>query len=70
MEKLYALKTFLKTAGGRMHTPHPTPWIRLRHNHRIHQESGIFQTLGAIYFLFFTIKQSRKGGGAWHNPSP
>ena len=25
MEKLYASKTFLKTAGGRMHTPHPTP---------------------------------------------
>ena len=23
--KLYAWKTFLKMAGGRMHTPHPTP---------------------------------------------
>ena len=25
MEKLYASKTFLKMADGRMHTPHPTP---------------------------------------------
>ena len=27
MEKLYASKAFLKVAGGRMHTPHPTPGI-------------------------------------------
>ena len=26
--KLYASKTFLKMSGGRMHTPHPPPWIR------------------------------------------
>ena len=26
MKKLYTSKTFLKMAGGRMHTPHPTPW--------------------------------------------
>ena len=25
MEKLYASKTFLKVAGGRMYTTHPTP---------------------------------------------
>ena len=25
MEKLHTLKTFLKMAGGRMRTPHPTP---------------------------------------------
>ena len=25
MEKLNKSKTFLKIAGGRMHTPHPTP---------------------------------------------
>ena len=25
MEKLYTSKTFLKMAGGRMHTPHATP---------------------------------------------
>ena len=24
MEKFYASKTFLKMAGGKMHTPHPT----------------------------------------------
>ena len=28
MENLYTSKTFLKMVGGRMHTPHPTPWIR------------------------------------------
>ena len=27
-EKLYTLKTFLKMAGGKTHTPHLTPWIR------------------------------------------
>ena len=26
MEKLYTSKTFLKMAGGRMHTPHSTLW--------------------------------------------
>ena len=25
MEKLYASKSFLKMAGGKMHTPHSTP---------------------------------------------
>ena len=24
-------KSFSKMAGGRMHTPHPTPWIRVWH---------------------------------------
>ena len=28
MEKLHASKVFLKMAGKRMHTPHPTPCIR------------------------------------------
>ena len=30
MEKLHTgtSKTFLKVAGGSMHTLHPTPWIR------------------------------------------
>ena len=26
--KVYTSKTVLEMAGGRMHTPHPTPWIR------------------------------------------
>ena len=38
MEKLYASKTFLKTAGGRMHTPHPPLWIRPRHNYRNYEK--------------------------------
>ena len=28
INKLYTSKTFLKMAGGRMDTPHPTSWIR------------------------------------------
>ena len=27
IEKLYTSTTFSKMAGGKMHTPHPTPWI-------------------------------------------
>ena len=29
MEKLHTSKVFLKMAGGRMHTPHPTPCTHL-----------------------------------------
>ena len=52
MEKLYRSKTFLKVAGGRIHTPHPT--LESAPGHKLHKtlkESGIFQSL------------SRKGGG-------
>ena len=36
MEKFYTSKTFLKMAGGMMHTPHPTS---LAISYRIHQKS-------------------------------
>ena len=44
MGKLYASKTFLKMAGGRMHTPHPTPPVSAP-GHKLQKpskESGIF----------------------------
>ena len=34
MGKLYTSKTFLKMAGGRMHTPHPTPLAISYINHQ------------------------------------
>ena len=38
--KLYASKTFLKMAGGRMHIPHPTPLdSSLAINYRNHQKN-------------------------------
>ena len=57
MKKLYSPKTFLKMAGGRMHTPHPTPLnpslalcYRLQ---KPSKESGVFQSLGTISFALF-----------------
>ena len=48
MKKLYASTTFLKMAGGRMHTSHPifgsAPGHKLR---KLAKESGIFQSLGS-----------------------
>ena len=68
MQTLCTSKIFLKTAGGKMHTPHPTPWIRLRHNYRNHRKSlAYFRHLIPLILLFFTKKQSQKGGGG-HGP--
>ena len=54
MEKLYASKTILKMAGGRMHTPHPTPGSIPGHKLRKpSKESGIFQSLGTIIIVLF-----------------
>ena len=55
MEKLHTSKTFLKMAGGRMHTLHPTP------GHKLQKPSSVFQSLGKISFVFFTKRQSQKG---------
>ena len=64
MKKLYtyASKTLLKMAGGSMHTlilsPESTPGHKLQ---KPSKESGIFQSLGTISFVFsFTKKQSQK----------
>ena len=52
MEKLYLSKTFLKMAGGRMHTPHPTPGSAPGHKlQKPSKESGIFHSLGTITFV-------------------
>ena len=60
MEKLYTSKTFLKMAGGRMHTPHPTP---LAINYRNHQKSlAYFSQLAPLVLFFFAKRQSEKGG--------
>ena len=48
MEKVYTSKTFLKVAGGRMHTPHPSHKIQ-----KPSKESGMFQSLGTIDFVLF-----------------
>ena len=55
MEKLHISKAFLKMAGGRMHTPHPTPPVSASGNkpQKPSKESGIFQSLGTIHFVLF-----------------
>ena len=64
MEKLYTSKTCLKMAG-RMHTPHPTPLDSpLAISYRNHLKSmAYFSHLAPLVLLFFTNKQSQKGGG-------
>ena len=64
MEKLYTSKTCLKMAGGRMHTPHPTPLDPpLAISYGNHQKGmAYFSHLAPLVLLFFTKKQSQKGG--------
>ena len=55
MEKLHTSKTFLKMAGGRMHTPYPPP-PGSAPGHKLQKsskETGIFQSLGIISFVLF-----------------
>ena len=64
MKKLYASKTFLKMAGGRMHTPHPTslyppPAISYRND----QKSLVYFSHLAPLILFFLLKGRVKRGG-------
>ena len=67
MEKLYTSKAFLKMAGGKMHTPHPTPLDpSLAISYRNHQKSlAYFSHLAPLILFFFAKKQSQKGG---HGP--
>ena len=68
MEKLLTSKTFLKMAGGRMHTPHPTP-LDPPPGHKLQKpskKSGIFQSLGTIIFVLFLLKSRVKRGGGGH----
>ena len=67
MEKLYTSKIFSKMAGGRMHTPHPTP---LATSYKNHQESGISQSLVTINFVLFHQNAESKGGEGGHGTIP
>ena len=54
-------------AGGKMHTPHPTPLDPpLAISYRNHQKSlAYFSHLAPLILLFFTKRQNQKGG---HGP--
>ena len=67
--KLYASKTFLKMAGGRIHTFHPTPLnSSLAISYRNHQKIlAYFSHLASSVVFLLTKRQSQKGRGAWHN---
>ena len=68
MEKFYTSKTFLKVAGGWMHTPHPTPLEPpLAITYGNHQKSqAYFSHTAPLALFFFTRRQGQKGG-PWHN---
>ena len=69
MEKLYALTTFLKMAGGRMHTFHPIPLDPPLAISCVNQQKSLAYfshsavgTIGFVLFCFFAKRQSQKGG--------
>ena len=77
IEKLYASKTFLKMAGGKMHTPYPPPLPRIRPwpmaiSCRNHQKSlACFSHLALLLcFFFFTKRRSQNGRGMAQCPPP
>ena len=59
MEKLYISKTFSKMAGGRMHTPHPTPLNPpLAISYKNHQKTlAYFSHLAPLAPAKITIKE-------------
>ena len=58
MEKLYSSITFLKMAGGRMHTTHPTPLDPpLAINYGNHQKSLVYFSHSAPLLLFFSTRR-------------
>ena len=63
MEKLYTSKTFLKMAGGRIHTPYSTPLgPPLAISYKNHQKSlAYFSHLVPSVLLFFTKRLSQEG---------
>ena len=71
MEKLYASKTFLKMAGGRMHTFHPIPLDPPQViSYRNHQKGLAYFSYLAPLVLFFFTKRPSQNGGLWHNAPP
>ena len=68
MKKLYASKTFLKMAGGRMDTPHPTsldPPLAMSHGN--HQKSLVYFSHLAPLILFCFTKRHNQKGELWYN---
>ena len=67
--KIVYIKNIFEMAGGRVHTPHPTP---LAISYRNHQKSlAYFSHLAPLISFFFTKGHSqKKGGGAWPNGLP
>ena len=60
MEKFYTPKTFLKMAGGRMHTPHPTlldPPLAISYRN-LQKSLSYFSHLAPLFLLFFTKRKS------------
>ena len=71
MKKLYTSKTCLKMAGGRMHTPHPTPLNPpLAMSYRNHQKSLAYFSYLAPLTLFFLLKERIKRGWGMAQCSP
>ena len=66
--KIVCIKSILKMAGGRMHTPHPTPLDSpLAISYRNRQKNlAYFSHLALLILFLFTKRQSQKGG-AWHS---
>ena len=71
MEKLHTSKAFLKMAGDRRHTPHPTPMDPpLAISYKSHPKSlAYFSHLAPLILFLFNKKQSQKERtrGGWHN---
>ena len=70
MEKLFTSKSFLKIAGGRMHTLHPNPLAIISYGN--HQKSlAYFSHLAPLVLFFFYQKaESKGGGGGGHGTMP
>ena len=66
MEKLYSSKTFLKMSRGRTHTLHPNPLDPSLATIYGNQQRSLayFSHLAPLILIFFTKRQSQKGGMA------
>ena len=70
-KKIYASKTFLKMAGGRMHVPYPTPLDSpLAISYRNHRKNLTYFSHLAPLILFFLLKGRVKRGGGHGTMTP
>ena len=71
MEKLHTSQTFSKMAGGRMHTPHPTPVDPPLISYKNHEKNLAYFSHMAPLVLFFLLKgRVKRGGRGTTSPSP